>query len=645
MKLFKNFILFLLTIVPFVGFSQSGPPAPGTSSIYAILDTNYTVGTYTQGISKARITLQNPTATLYAGVQFRVFYDKNAFSNASVALVGSSTNLDLQQVVNTAQGYVTITLVYTGSSTTYTLGNGERFEITFTHVTGTSFFGLASIADLTWTPVTGYSFAQVAAAQSGLDTPLSLYSYGGHWLQPELNFHGTFTNVTGSPAKNLTLALQKKVKTGSTWTQHASYTTDINGDFSFTEIIDTTYYDVRLAIKGDTMGVGNVLSTADAQLINQWVIGGSTPSGWNYYSGDVNGDNALTISDAFGVFGKIAGRISVWPNSVQNVKFFTAAEYATINGTPATNFTSTIPGATNFYYNILPGQPDSVVYYVMVPGDANGTGYHMARTTPIEILINPTPGVESQIYNVIDTKVEYDFPTQTIEVNVPRLSVQEGNLVNIPVKVYTNGVDLSSLQFGLKYNDTLLSFSGVYATSNASKWLTYINANDGQVDWGGYDKSNNEHLLSDGSEVITMQFVALKPQLDWGVSPLWTTEKFGGNAIASKDLNINPTNGIIQVYKMSHGSGHILDDYTMEVYPNPTQENITISFRVAQPTYAALNIFDLNGKMMMTVMENQLPKGQFKYTAELGNLSAGTYTATLVMQDGKFITKKIIKQN
>lgn len=641
MNKFKLLLLTLISLVSLSTFAQTGPPAPGTSDIYAILDTNYTVGSYTLGQSKARITLQNPTTTKYAGVQFRVFYDKNAFSNASVALVGSSTNLDLQQVVNTAQGYVTITLVYTGSSTTYSFANGETFEITFTHVTGASFFALSSIADLTWTPVSGYSYQQVAANQTGADAALTLHSYGGHWLQPELNFHGTFTNVTGTPAKNLTLALEKKVKTGSSWSQHASYTTDLSGEFAFTETIDTTYYDVRLAIKGDTLSVGNVISTADAQLINQWNIGGATPSGWDYFTGDVNGDNTLSISDAFGVFGKIAGRISAWPNSVQNIKFFTPTEYAAINGS-SSNLTATYPGVTNFYYPILPGQPDSVTYYVMVPGDANGTGYHMARSIPIEVVVGPAPGAENSIYNVIDTRVEYDFPTSTIEVNVPHLSVQEGNAVNIPVKVLTNGTPLSSLQFGLKYNDTLLSFAGVYTTSGASKWLTYINANDNQIDWGGYDKSNLQNSINDGDDVVTLQFVALQPQTQWTTSPLWTTEKFAGNN-QSKDLTITPANGVLQVYKMTQGAGHILNDYTMEVYPNPTVGEINISFRVAEPTKAELKIYDINGRMFASVMEGQLPEGQFRYTADLGMVASGVYTATLVMENGKLITKKIIK--
>ena len=220
--------------------------------------------------------------------------------------------------------------------------------------------------------------------------------------------------------------------------------------------------------------------------------------------------------------------------------------------------------------------------------------------------------------------------------------MQEGNAVNIPVKVFTNGVSLSSLQFGLKYNDTLLSFAGVYTTSAASKWLTYINANDNQIDWGGYDKSNLQNSINDGQDVVTLQFVALQPQTQWTTSPLWTTEKYAGNN-QSKDLSISPANGVLQVFKMTQGAGRILNDYTMEVYPNPTVGEINISFRVAEPTQAELKIYDINGKMFASIMEGQLPEGQFRYTADLGPVAAGVYTATLVMQNGKLITKKIIK--
>ena len=214
------------------------------------------------------------------------------------------------------------------------------------------------------------------------------------------------------------------------------------------------------------MGVGNIISTTDAQQVNQWLLGNGVMSGFDYYHADVNGSNSLSISDVWGVFGRVSGRFTEWPNNVEDVKFFTASEYNTINGS-STNYTSSIAGVTNFTFEILPGTT-SVTYYVMVPGDANGTGYNMARVTPIEVLVGPIPGLESQIYNVIDTKVEYDFPTATIEVNVPNISVEAGNLVNLPVKVFTNGEELSSLQFGLKYDTTLLTFKGITSSSKRS---------------------------------------------------------------------------------------------------------------------------------------------------------------------------------
>lgn len=632
-------------IILFVGFFKQakaqGPVAP-SNGIWALIDTNYTVGTNTQGYTDAKITLRNTTLTKYTAVQFRVYYDIAAFSGATVSLIGSTTNLDLQYNTNTTSGFITVTLVYTGGSSTYTLSEGERFLIRFNHVSESTFNMLTSIGTLKFATVPATNvYPQYAAKQDGMDTTLNLYSYGGNFILQKLKFHGSFVNTNGTPAKNLPLSLERKPYNGSTWVQHSAYTTDNNGKFNILVNIDTNYWDVRLSIKGDTMSVGNIISTTDAQLINQWVLGTATPSGFDYYTADVNGSNNITISDAYGVFGRIAGRFTQWPNSVKDVKFFTPTEYATINGS-STNYTSTISGTTNFYHNILAGQADSIVRYVLAPGDANNTGYHMARITPIEVVVGPSPGLESQIYNVIDQSVEYDFPTNKIEVNVPKISVNSGNLVNIPVKVLTNGSELNSLQFGLKYNDTILEFKNVYSSSNAMEWLTYINPNGGEIDWGGYDVTNNQHTLKNGDEVITLQFLALVPQNDWNESPLYTTRKFAGDA-SSKDLTITPTNGVLQVLKMK-GSGKIISPNTMEIYPNPFDNEITITFRVTETTDAELVIYDLLGRKMASIVNGIIPEGQFSYNANLGNLAPGMYIATLNMEKNSPIFKKITKE-
>jgi hypothetical protein len=629
------YITLLLLFLPFIGYTQV-PVAP-SNGLWGIIASQYQVGTTAQGTTDAKITLQNTTLTKFAGVQFRVFYDNVAFTNATVSLIGPSANLDLQYITNTANGYITITLVYTGPSATYTIPNGERFLITFVHAPAATFNNLATISNLTWTgPQT---FTPYAAKQDGMDTTLSVHNYGGVFTPVNFAFHGTFTNVTGSPSKYLNLALQRRPFGGNTWTQHSSYVTDINGDFNISVPLDTTYWDVRLAIQGDTMGVGNIISSTDAQLINQWVLGNGTMTGFDYFTADVNGSNNTTISDVWGVFGRVSGRFTQWPNNTKDVKFFTTSEFATINGSN-TNYTSTIPGVTNFTFDILPGQPDSVVYYVMVPGDANGTGYNMARVTPIEVLVGPIPGLESQIYNVIDTKVEYDFPTSTIEVNVPHITVEAGNLVELPVKVFTNGEELSSLQFGLKYDSELLEFKGIYSTSNAMEWITYVNPNNNQVDWGGFDITNGEQTLKNGDEVVKLQFIAKQPQTLWEESPLYTSLKFAGN-VQSKDLTVTPTNGILQVLKSN--MGQVIGN-TISVKPNPVVDEVTISFEVKETTNANLSITDVVGRKLITIFDTQLPNGEYNYVENLGSLERGLYLVTLTMENGETKVSKIVKQ-
>jgi hypothetical protein len=628
LKLISSALLFITLALP--AFSQTGPPAP-SSGIWAIIDTNYTVGTNTLNVTKAKITLQNTTTNKTTGVQFRVFYDKTAFASASVALVGSSTNLYLQSVDNNANGYVTITLVYTGSSSTYSLANGETFEITFGHVAPALFQALTSISPLSWSGA--YPYSQVAAEQPGNDIALSLHNYGGIFYLPHLNYHGTFTNVTGSGAKNLTLALQKQPKTGGSWSVVNTYTTDVLGKFTINQILDTTFYNVRLAVQGDTMGVGNVISVADAQQINQWTIGGATPTAWDFYHADVNGDNSLSISDAYGVFGRIAGRFSVWPNSVKDVKFFTVAEYNAVNGTPATNFTSTYPGTTNFTFNILPGQPDSVTFYVMVPGDANNTGYHMARLTPIEIL-NPTNAPN----HLIDEAVEYDFVAPTIEVNVPSLTVDEGNLVKLPVKVFTGGNKVGALQLALKFDSELLEFKQVLNSEKSMNWMSFINPMDSVIEWGGYDRTNGENLFIDGETVFTLTFLAKSPKDQWGQSPLYTTRKFVGDASCG-DMNIIPTNGLYQVKMIK---GVTLKDNEILVYPNPTTGEVTIKFNVPIDGNVTLSFVDVNGRVVSNVLNEYMPSGNYTYKASLSGFTPGSYYTTMTSVNAISVNKTIL---
>ena len=617
-------------------FAQTGPTAPA-AGVYVLVDTSYQVGTVAQDSTIAKLYYHNNTSSLITGMQFRVWYDNAAFNGAAPVVTSLNTTFAqyMQYKTDTVNGHITITMAYTGSSATFDIPDGEMFKIKFRHSANfQNFYGSIDSIEVSGVQ----TFSNLAATNAGIDTTLTAYSYGGAFDLQQFQYHGRFRNVTGSGAKNLTLALQSKPKTGSTWTNWTTATTDTTGYFAFDEWLDTTYYDVRLYVKGDTMSVGNVISTADAHKINQWVLGQATPAGFDYYAADVNGSNNISITDAYGVFGRIAGRFSAWPNSVADVKFFSKAQYDSINGSP-TNYTGTISGITNLTFNILPGQPDSVTFYVLVPGDANGTGYNMARLTPIKI-VNPN---NASLY-IIDATVEYDDPTlQTFEVRLPTLSVEAGNLVNVPVKVLT-GVDLSALQLALKYDQNLLEFKSLQTTEAVASWQTFFNPADGVVEWGGYDPHNNQNLISNNDDVLNLQFIAKSPQAQWNVSPLYVARKYAGNA-NSRDMNITPTEGRIEVRRVSNPNVGLGELPEMIVYPNPTASQITIMFNVKEEGSTHLGISDMSGKLVVEVLPSQrFPEGQYSYGANLGYLPAGTYIAVLKTEKG-LLSKRIVKAN
>ena len=625
----KKLILFLLTALAVFGVSaQSASTSPGTGH-WVVIDSGYQVATTTAGQTVAPLYFYNTsTSEKITGMQYRVFYDNTAFTAAVPSLKISSTDQYLQYVDSNTQGFLTVTLVYTGTSSTFNYSNGATFDLTFTHAGSATWNTLDSIKTLKVAGVK--SFANKAATNWGNDTTLVVYSYGGRFNQKVLRFAAKFKNVTGSDAKNLWVSLEKKAPSGS-WTQVEAKSTNSSGVVVFRKFLDTTYWDVRMVVKGDTMTPGSVISTADAQKINQSILAQHTPSGFDYYTMDVNGtDGSISIADVYSVYGRLAGRFSAWPNSKKDVMFFTVAEYNSINGS-ATNLTSTYSTINNFDYSI--DGRDSITYYVAVKGDANNTGFKMARLTPIKI-INP---VNAKNY-IIDNTVQYDGVTETIEVNMPKIKVDEGNLVNVPVKMLTNGKQLGAVQLELKYDTALLEFKKIDLTEKMMNWTSYTNPSNGVVAFGAADLKGNQ-LINDGEQIIVLQFIAKKPQAEWSSAAIWTGPKFvGGND--ARDMNITPAMGVIEVRRVNKPV-KLSELEDLIVFPNPNDGVVNLQFRVDQESQTEVLVSDLVGRKVMEVINTKMPVGDYKYVVNLTKLEDGFYFLS-VKTDTKISTSKII---
>jgi hypothetical protein len=487
--------------------------------------------------------------------------------------------------------------------------------------------------------VTGVTpFPNGASDINGLDTNLVVHNYGGVLQQQMFAYSGNFKTVTGAGAKNIPVVLQKKATTATTWTDVTTFTTDVNGAFSFNEPIDVSYYDVRIHVQGDALDFGNIVTTADAQKANDIILGTTTPTGFDFYSADVNGSNTITIADVYSIFGRIAGRFTAWPNNVKDVLFFNETEYNTINTSP-TNLRSTIPGVTVFDKVILPADPHTLVsFYVLGAGDTNNTGFQMARMIPIEIA-NPA----NAPYHIIDKTIEFDNVNQEIELNLPTLNnIQEGNLINVPVKVLSANYLLGSMQFGVWYDQSLLEFRGIESTTSVSRWMSYTNPEENIIDWGGYDAFGGLDLVKNNDIAFTLQFVAKQPQSNWGTSPLVVTRKAAGDA-QSRDFNIRPTDGLVVINRINNSS--LVSTNEMIVYPNPTDGAVTVTFTVSNGTRANLGFYDINGRKCVDVITENFPKGKYSYTVDLGELPTGTYIAVLAPDSQQHLTaKKVVKQ-
>jgi hypothetical protein len=615
------------TIMTLMGYSQTCP-TPTTTGVFVTLNDTYQLSPASVGSTEVNLCFFNNTTELITAVQFRVFYDTAAFSSVS-SVVSSNTSFPqyVQFEDNPVNGYVTITITYTGNNPNFELENGSLVKLNLTH--SENFATLTTVNPITFSGV--QTFPQVSTTQLGFDYSLNLQNFGGQFLPQLFSFSGTFTNVTGTGAKDIPVILEKKLMTSSNWEPVLTQLTDVDGLFSFVDVpIDNTSFNIRIRVEGDNLSIGNIISTSDSQKVNQFVLGQDTPLGFDFYTSDVNGDNIITVSDVYSIFGRVSGRFNNWPNSVKDIKFFTPDEFSSINGSNV-SLQSSIPGITNLIYEILP-ETQSVDFYVLVTGDANETGFNMARLTPIEI-INPlnTPS------HIIDVTTSYDNTSlQTIELNYPNLSVNEQNIVEIPVTVKTNGINLGSLQLALNYNGELLDFRGVRSESKVNSWISFINPNDNIVEWGGFDPTPNNKLLLDNELAFTLQFFAKKIQNEWMSSPLYVTKKFAGNSYAN-DLNIIPTNGMVQILRVTNSNEY--DEIL--TYPNPTDDLITVKFKVKKEGQISLSVYDLGGRKLQTIVHTNLIEGEHNFSTKLGYLPSGTYVVVLKKSDGQKSNKII----
>jgi uncharacterized protein Usg len=84
-------------------------------------------------------------------------------------------------------------------------------------------------------------------------------------------------------------------------------------------------------------------------------------------------------------------------------------------------------------------------------------------------------------------------------------------------------------------------------------------------------------------------------------------------------------------------------DFSVELYPNPFNDEIRIEYSIIQPAILSLELFDVLGRSVKTIQESRSEAGMYQTQMQLQNLPKGTYYYKARLGQQTPATGKIIK--
>lgn len=355
-------LLFMLAGLMLTTTIYAQTTSPDATKPYVILDSNYTLESVTSSNNTiVDLYYDNTSGNAVKGIQFSFNYDTSVFDPPTVTYNNTSGPVGYMST-SVANGVVKVVWAYDGSSTTFDLIAGNMFDVELPFKSG---YTNGAVADIDFTSNLTAYYAQ----SDGTDATLGTSDNGGNFIEPAFDYVATILNNPSNPAEAIPVILQKSTD-GNTWVDVTTDTTAADGTATFSENLDQGYWQLRLKIASG-LDASTALSTADANMIAQIAAGVQSTSGIQFYTGNPNQANGITVSDSYLLFARLAQGNNSYANN-PDVLFFTEAQYNTISNA-TTDQSGTISGQAEFLSPNINGTATGN-FYILVLGDANGTG-------------------------------------------------------------------------------------------------------------------------------------------------------------------------------------------------------------------------------------------------------------------------------
>ena len=282
----------------------------------------------------------------------------------------------------------------------------------------------------------------------------------------------------------------------------------------------------------------------------------------------------------------------------------TKTSYVTVNSSTATYNNSFY--SEGFEGNAIPNS-DWKVRNQIPGGNTWVQTSNAAATGSKSVMIINTSASDTYVDELISPSINMASITGSTNLVFKAAFAQKTSTSADKLQVYVS--TNCGLSWSLRYakTGTALSTAGVQSTSftpNASQWAQHI------VTLSGFSSQTNLYIM--------FRFTSN-----------------GGNNIYLDDINIGGANGI---------SDDIANAIDFKVYPNPLEDNSIIFFNTPDKNKVELKIYDLTGREVLSIVNDNLNAGEHQYSiAEKNNLSAGIYFITLYVDRQRFTKKLIVK--
>jgi aminopeptidase N len=108
--------------------------------------------------------------------------------------------------------------------------------------------------------------------------------------------------------------------------------------------------------------------------------------------------------------------------------------------------------------------------------------------------------------------------------------------------------------------------------------------------------------------------------------------KFDPNNLILKDL---------ETVVVLANEPQILDNFGLNIAPNPSSDEIEVTFRLAKSSIVKITIIDFSGKEMLAQPEEKLPAGNYSRNLRISQFQSGTYIVNLTV-DGQNESRKLV---